>query len=207
MDAVPPRGYDQVKYDLMRVSYDVETDAWGPAETVLSASQAGLSILLPRVSPDGRFLLFCMSQYGCFPVYQPTSDLYMMDLSTGKYRKTTANSEYAESWHSWSSNSRWVVFSSKRQGGLFTRLFVSYVDASGETHKPFVLPQRHPSFYESCCRIYSVPELITDSVAVQSDALVRSLSGPAEASVNSVTGATPKTGSTEAYPKGRTSVQ
>jgi hypothetical protein len=207
MDAVPPKGYDQVKYDLMRVSYDIETDAWGDAETVLSADQTGLSILLPRVSPDGRFLLFCMSQYGCFPVYQATSDLYMMDLSTGRHRKVSANSEYAESWHSWSSNGRWVVFSSKRQGGLFTRPFISYVDENGETGKPFVLPQKHPSFYESCYRIYSVPELITDSVPVRSEALVQAISGPAEASVNSATGATPKPGSTEAYPKGRTSVQ
>ena len=143
-------------------------------ETVLSAAQTGLSILLPRVSPDGRFLLFCMSQYGCFPVYQPTSDLYLMDLQTGKYRKASVNSEYAESWHSWSSNSRWIVFSSKRQGGLFTRPFLSYVDANGETHKPFVLPQKHPSFYESCYRVYSVPELIAGPVTVDSEALVQS---------------------------------
>jgi hypothetical protein len=207
MDTVPPKGYDRVKYDLMRVSYDVETDTWGVAETVLTAAETGLSILLPRVSPDGRFLLFCMSQYGCFPVYQPTSDLYMMDLSTGKYRKTSANSDYAESWHSWSSDSRWIVFSSKRQGGLFTRLFISYVDANGETQKPFALPQKNPSFYEFCYRLYSVPELITGPVTVQSEALVQALCGPAEASINSATGATPKAGSTQAYPKGQSSVQ
>jgi len=202
MDTVPPKGYERVKYDLMRASYDVQTDAWGPAETVLSATQTGLSILLPRVSPDGRFLLFCMSEYGCFPVYQPTSDLYMMDLSTGQYHKASANSEYAESWHSWSSNSRWIVFSSKRQGGLFTRPYISYVDETGRTHKPFVLPQEHPSFYDSCCRLYSVPELITGPVTAQSKALVRSLYGPAEATVNSATGATPKPGAAGAYPKG-----
>jgi hypothetical protein len=207
MDAVPPKGYEQVKYDLMRVSYDVATDAWGTAETVLSAARTGLSILLPRVSPDGRFLLFCMSQYGCFPVYQPSSDLYMMDLATGKYAKTSASSERSESWHSWSSNSRWIAFSSKRQGGLFTRLFISYVDENGETRKPFVLPQKAPSFYESCCRLYSVPELITGPVTVQREALAQAVYGPAEASVNAATSATPKVGGTQAYPKGQTSVQ
>jgi hypothetical protein len=207
MDTVPPKGYDQVKYDLMRVSYDLATDTWGTAETVLSAARTGLSILLPRISPDGKFLLFCMSRYGCFPVYQPTSDLYMMDLRTGEYGKASINSEYAESWHSWSSNSRWVVFSSKRQGGLFTRLFISYVDANGETHKPFILPQSHPSFYESCYSVYSVPELITGPVTVADEALVKALVDPAQVNVNSVTGATPKTGSTQAYQKGRTSVQ
>jgi len=202
MDTVPPKGYERVKYDLMRASYDIETDTWGPAQTVLSATETGLSILLPRVSPDGRFLLFCMSEYGCFPVYQPTSDLYLMDLTTGQYHKATANSEYTESWHSWSSNSRWIVFSSKRQGGLFTRPYISYVDETGRTHKPFVLPQERPSYYDSCCQLYSVPELVTGPVTVQSQALVRSLYGPAEAAVNSATGATPRPSAAEVYPKG-----
>ena len=206
-ETVPPKRYKDVQYDLMRIGYDVETDTWGTLETVLSAAQTGLSILLPRLSPDGRFLLFCMCQYGCFPVYQPTSDLYLMDLHTGQYRKTSVNSAYAESWHSWSSNSRWIVFSSKRQGGLFTRPYLSYVDAGGATHKPFVLPQRHPSFYESCDCVYSVPELIAGPVTVDNETLVKAIVSPTQINVNSVTGATPKANSTEPYTKGRSSVQ
>ncbi len=206
-ETVPPPRYKEVQYDLMRIPYDVETDTWGTLETVLSAAQTGRSILLPRVSPDGRFLLFCMSQYGCFPVYQPTSDLFLMDLQTGQYRRASINSEYAESWHSWSSNSRWIVFSSKRQGGLFTRPFLSYVDANGETHKPFVLPQRHPSFYPSCYDVYSVPELIAKPVTVDREALVQAITSPTQISVNSVTGATPKAGSADTYPEGQSSVQ
>lgn len=207
MDTVPPKRYDEVRYDLMRIPYDVETDTWGALETVLSAAETGHSILLPRISPDGRFLLFCMSGYGCFPVYQPSSDLYMMDLETRTYRKAPINSEYAESWHSFSSNSRWIVFSSKRQGGLFTRPFISYVDANGEAHEPFVLPQAQPSYYESCYRVYSVPELIAGPVTVGTKALVEAIVSPMQISVNSITGATPKTNSTEAYPKGQSSVQ
>jgi hypothetical protein len=206
-ETVPPKRYQEVRYDLMRIGYDIETDTWGTLETVLSAARTGQSILLPRISPDGRFLLFCLCQYGCFPVYQPTSDLYLMDVQTGQYRKASANSEYSESWHSWSSNSRWIVFSSKRQGGLFTRPYLSYVDANGETHKPFVLPQEHPSFYESCYSVYSVPELIAGPVAVDSEALLQTIVSPTQIGVNSVTGATPKTNSTEAYKKGRPSVQ
>ncbi|NLZ05327.1 MAG: hypothetical protein GXY19_09155 [Phycisphaerae bacterium] len=205
MQTVPPRRYAEVQYDLMRIPYDLATDAWGAAETVLSAKDTGRSILLPRVSPDGRFLLFCMSRYGCFPVYQPTSDLYMMDLTTGAYREVAINSEHSESWHSWSSNSRWIIFSSKRQGGLYTRPYISYVDAEGRTHKPFVLPQRRPSFYDSCYRLYSVPELVDAAVTVNGRSLVDAISGPAQISVNSITGATPS--STEAYPKGRPRVQ
>lgn len=208
MQTVPPVRHEEVRYDLMRIGYDVETDTWGALETVLSAKDTGLSILLPRISPDGRFLLFCMSRYGCFPVYQPTSDLYMMDLYSGRYWKTSVNSEYAESWHSWSSNSRWIVFSSKREGGLFTRPFISYVDASGQTHKPFVLPQRHPSSYAASYHVHSVPELIGGPVKVDSAALLEAVVRPTSVSVlNSVTGATPKAGNTEAYQAGRSSVQ
>ena len=207
METVPPRRYEEVKYDLMRISYDVDADQWGPLETMLSARETGLSILLPRISPDGKFLAFCMGAYGCFPIYQPTSDLYLMDLSTGTYRKAAANSPHADAWHSWSSNSRWLVFSSKRQGGLFTRPFISYVDADGRMHKPFALPQRDPSFYEACYRVYSVPELVTRPVPVDTNALVEAISSPAPGGVHAVTGASPETNNTAAYRTGQASVQ
>lgn len=172
-DRVPPPQYHNVKYDLRKVQYDIETGAWSAPETVLSAKQTGMSILLPRVSPDGRFLLFCMCDYGCFPVYQPSSDLYMMDLKTGTHKRLPINSPFSESWHSWSSNSRWIAFSSKRNGGLFTRLYISYVDSSGTAHKPFVLPHKDPEFYDSFLKTYSMPELVTGPVPVSRRALIQ----------------------------------
>jgi len=204
---VPPARYREVKYDLMRVSYDLETDRWGTPETVLSAAETGLSILLPRVSPDGGFLLFCMAEYGCFPVYQPTSDLYLMDLRTGAYHKAPISSEYADAWHSWSSNSRWVAFSSKRDGGLFTRTFISHVDADGRLGQPFLVPQRSPSFYDSCYYVYSMPELVTGPIPVDRKRLVRAIVDPAQIQMNSVTGATAKTNDKETYKTGQASVQ
>ncbi|MEN6575300.1 MAG: hypothetical protein ABFD90_03070 [Phycisphaerales bacterium] len=204
---VPPARYREVKYDLMRISYDVETDRWGTLETVLSAADTGLSILLPRVSPDGRFLLFCMAEYGCFPVYQPTSDLYLLDLRTGTYSKTPINSEYADAWHSWSSNSRWIAFSSKRNGGLFTRTFISHVDADGHADKPFILPQGSPSFYDSCYCVYSMPELVAGPVPVDTRKLLQAIVSSTQVRIDSVTGATSKTNSTEAYKTGQASVQ
>jgi hypothetical protein len=191
-DTVPPKNYDKVKYDLRRIAYDIETDQWGKAETVLSADETGLSILLPRVSPDGRFLLFCMCRYGCFPIYQPSSDLYLMDLATGNYRKLDINSSYSESWHSWSSNSRWIAFSSKRQGGSLTRTYLSYVDATGNVHKPFVLPQKDPEYYDSLVETFSVPELIGDRVKVSTSLLARIARRKPPAAVDiPITGATP----------------
>jgi len=167
-DVAPPERYAEVRYDLRRIRYDLETDTWAEAETVLSSDETGLSILLPRVSPDGKYLLFCMCRYGCFPIYQPGSDLYLMDLESRTYRRLAVNSDRSESWHSWSSNGRWFVFSSKRRDGIFTRSYLSYLDEAGEAHRPFVLPQEDPTFYDSCFKTYSVPEFTTEPVRVSS---------------------------------------
>ncbi len=192
-EKVPPDGYENIKYDLMRISYDVDNDQWGQLETVLSAAQTGLSILLPRISPDGRFLLFCMCDRSSFPLYQQDSDLYMMDLQTGQYNRLDINSDYSESWHSWSSNSRWITFSSKRQGGLFTRTYFSYVDKSGKAYKPFMLPQEDPAFYDSFLKNYNLPELITGPVDVGSRELAGAVRSSNEIKVLlPITGATPK---------------
>jgi len=156
----------KLRYDLMRIRYNIETDTWGEVETVLASAETGLSILLPRISPDGRFLIACMCKYGCFPIAQPSSDLYLIDLETGEHRRLEINSDWSESWHSWSSNSRWFVFSSKRRDGLFTRLYLSYLDETGKAHKPIILPQKDPSFYDSFLRLYNTPELVMEPVQV-----------------------------------------
>ncbi len=197
---VPPENYDKVKYDLRRVPYDVQTQQWGPAETVLAAEQTGLSILLPRILPDGRFLLFCMYAYGCFPASQPSSDLYLMDLATRKYQRLAINSEDSESWHSWSSNSRWIAFSSKRQGGLFTRTYLSYVDAEGQAHKAFVLPQQDPGYYDFLMETCSVPELVRGPVQAGRTSLARAARANAAITVEiPLTMATPKATKTAPY--------
>lgn len=199
-DTVPPENYDKLRYDLCRIAYDADTDQWGTVETVLSAEETGLSILLPRVSPDGRFLLFCMCRYGCFPVYQPSSDLYIMELGTGQYHKLAINSRYSESWHSWSSNSRWIAFSSKRQGGSLTRTYFSYVDHTGTVHKPFVLPQKDPTYYDSLLETYSVPELLKGSIKVSQSSLARAARSERSISVDvPITGASPKAGQSEPW--------
>jgi hypothetical protein len=198
---VKPEYHNKIKYDLKRVSYDIQTDKWGQQETVLSADTTGLSIMLPRISPDGRFLLFCMCDYGCFPVYQPGSDLYMLNLETGEYKKLDINSEYSESWHSWSSNSRWIAFSSKRQGGLFTRIHLSYVDENGRAYKPFVMPQKDPEFYDSLFKVYSVPELTTAPVEIDPGTLSRAVRSFREIDVDiPITTATPPANSVDMEP-------
>ncbi|MCK4375379.1 MAG: PD40 domain-containing protein, partial [Candidatus Brocadiae bacterium] len=98
-DKVPPERYNEVRYDLMRIGYDVDSGAWGEPETILSAAETGLSISQPRVSPDGRFVLFCMSEYGTFPIHLAGTDLYLLDLKTGQHRRLACNSDESDSWH------------------------------------------------------------------------------------------------------------
>jgi len=198
---IVPAGYDQIRYDLVRISYDLDRNQWGKLETVIAAQDAGLSILLPRISPDGRWLLFCMCNYGCFPVHQQSSDLYMIDLEaarqTGRYehRRLRINSDQSESWHCWSGNSRWIAFSSKRQSGVFTRIYLSYVEQGGKVYKPVLLPQKDPTYYDSCLWTYSVPELIREPVQVTKEKLGRVVRGSRSVSVGMpVTMATPKPG-------------
>jgi len=195
---VPPENFEKVKYDLMRISYDINTDKWGESETVLSSEKTGLSILMPRISPDGRFLLFNMCEYSCFSLFQTNSDLYMMDMETGEYEKLEmASSNKAEGWHSWSTNGRWIVFSSKRLANIFARPFFSYINENGEPSKPILLPQKDPTFYDSYIMTYNVPELITHPIQVSRREFEMVIHSPQKITgVESVTSATPGVSST-----------
>jgi dipeptidyl aminopeptidase/acylaminoacyl peptidase len=190
---VPFHRYRQIRYDLMRIGYDPDTDTWGEPEVVLSAKETARSAAEPRVSPDGRYVMFCLFDYGSFPVYQPSSDLYVMDVEGGWFRKLSVNSPRSESWHCWSSNGRWFVFSSKRRDGIFAKPYLSYFDRNGRAHKPFVLPQRDPDFYESHLRTYNVPELVSEAVPLGPRDFARAVLAPSDAhSAEAVSGATPK---------------
>jgi len=190
-----PENWKDVRYDLMRISYDVDSDTFGQPEAILTAEQTGKSILIPRISPDGRFVVFCMCDYGCFPIYQPSSDLYIMDLEAGnrtgkfEYGALQINSDRSESWHSWSTNSRWLVFTSKRRDGLFARTYLTYIDTDGKAHKPVLLPQEDPAFYDSLVKSYTVPELITEPIVVSERALVKALRSSEKVKVNTAVGA------------------
>ncbi len=171
----PPENFDKVQYSLLRIAYDGAQNSWGALDTVLAPHETGLSIVQPKISPDNRFCLFCMQNYGAYPHSQASSDLYLMDVMTRKYRKLSINSEYNESWHSWSKNGHWILFSSKRGGGIFTRLYFSYVDSMGNARKPFLLPQRDPAFYDSFIKCYNVPEFAVAPVRFSERQLLKAI--------------------------------
>jgi len=178
--------YDKIQYDLVRIAYDAASGRWGQVETVVAAARLGKSISLPQISPDGRFLMFCGHDYGSFPIFQPSSDLYMLDLSlvgtpgeAAPRRLDEINSPRSDSYHTWSSNGRWVLFSSKREDGLFARLYIAHLEAGGRFGKPFVLPQRDPEFYGRCLMTYNRPELLAEPVTVSAAELARAMNSAA----------------------------
>jgi len=196
------KGYREVQYDLMRIGYDAKTGEWGKLEVVLRSKDVeGKSLVEPRVSPDqdGRFLLFCATDYGSFPVFRRSSDLYimdLMDLRAKKYWPLDSNSrDEADSWHCWSSNGRWIAFASKRRTGEFSRIYLSYIDHDGNAHKPVLLPQADPTFYDSYMKNYNVPELVTGPVKASQRGILGAIYGPQKGrTASAVSGATPKAG-------------
>ncbi len=153
-------------YDLLRVGFDVNTNTWGQLDTVLTSKAVGKSISFPKISPNGKFLMFCTSDNGYFTIHHPLTDLNLLNLQTGEFHRMDINSPETDSYHCFSSTGHWFVFSSKRIDGLFTRPYFSYLDDNGKATKPFVLPQEDPEFYQSFVKNYNIPELITGEVPV-----------------------------------------
>ena len=155
------------RYSLMRIAYNPGKNSWGDVETVLDADSTGMSISMPSISPDGKHMVCTMCDYGYFSIFHKESDLYSVDLETREYRKLDLNSGHAESHPSWSSDGRWLVFSSKRIDGVFSRTHIAYMDENGSFHTPFVLPQKNPEMYDLVLANYNLPRLITGKIGLK----------------------------------------
>lgn len=161
-----PNDTDKLKYHLCAITFDSDTRTFGEeVDTLVHAENMDKSVSFPRVSPDGKHLMITLSDYATFPIWHQEADLWMIDLQTKEMKcLDTLNSNSVESYHSWSSNSRWVVFSSRRMDGLYTRPYIAYVSENGTVGKPFVLPQAQGDFYSKCMNSYNIPELIKGEV-------------------------------------------
>ncbi|MCR5821238.1 MAG: hypothetical protein K6F94_09905 [Bacteroidaceae bacterium] len=260
--------YKDVQYNLYRMAFDEKSMTFGPRQLVYDAVARNRSVTLPRISPDGRWLMFTEGQFGVFHIWHTDADLYLMDLTRipfgdapapvaykskgaagksdiasaadNKHEKgadtpdavtaataqkkpdgitaasprasggkptlkgpivkahegtirdsasiaeaskiplpeyirviSEINSPDVDSYHSWSSNGRWVIFSSRRVDGNFTRPFITYFRKDGTFTKPFELPQRNPQYHREFMRSFNIPEFMSGPVTVSPQEFAR----------------------------------
>lgn len=156
-----PDSIRQLKYSLCRIAFHPETGAWGErVDTLWNADRQNGSVCFPKASPDGKYLMFTVAEYGTFPIWHRETDLYLLNLADGTIDTLpVVNSDRSDTYHSWASNSRWFVFASKRGDGQYGKPYFAYIDQNGKAHKPFVLPQKDPEHYYYTFKSYNIPEL------------------------------------------------
>lgn len=131
-----------MRFDLYRVPFN--NGDGGEAQPLEGASNNGMSNYFARYSPDGRWIVFTKSPFGI--MLQPDSELWMVPAGGGPARKMNCNRGNFNSWHSWSSNGRWLLFSSK-VNTPYTEIFVTHVDENGNDTPPVVLSRfNEPGF-------------------------------------------------------------
>jgi hypothetical protein len=162
-----PNDIKNMKYSICRISFDAKKGELGNSvDTLWNARLTGKSACHLKASPDGKYLLYTVADYGTFPIWHREADLQLMDLRTGKVDNLKiVNSNRSDTYHSWSSNSRWFVFASKRGDGQYGKPYFCYIDRTGKTYKPFVLPQKDPAHYDLTLKSYNIPDLSKSPVS------------------------------------------
>ena len=156
-----PPDFDKEKYSLCRVAFDEKTGRLGgQVDTLINTAVTGKSVTWPRPSYDGRYIMYTQTDYGYFSVWHPEADLWLLDLKTGETRPIDeVNSPRAESLHNWTPGSRWFLFTSRRDDGLYTQVYFASIDINGKVTKPFLLPQRNPkAYYRQSLYSYNTPD-------------------------------------------------
>ena len=137
-------------FDLYRIPFN--DGKGGKAEPLQGAAADGMSNFFPKYSPDGKWIIFCKAK--SYMLLQPDSELYIVPAKGGSARRLRYNTPRMNSWHSWSSNSRWLVFSSK-VNGPYTQLFLTHIDESGNDSPPVLLER-----FTSPDRAANIPEFV-----------------------------------------------
>lgn len=150
-----------LKYSVLRADFDA-TDGHisEMADTVWNGVSHNASACHPKASPDGRWLMFTVSDYGTFPLYHTESTLCLIDLQSGEVKMLDGiKGDKSDTYHSWSSSGKWFVFASKRGDGQYGKPYFCHIDGNGGVSKPFVLPQKSSRFYEYNVKSFNIPDL------------------------------------------------
>ncbi len=191
--------YRTLQYNLYRLSFDASTMTFGQPELIYDAVSLDRSAVQPRISQDGRYVLFAEGPWGLFHIWHTSADIKMLDLEAIDHSPLTIdhssksissfpseeagrdslvnvqcsmvnvqpiNSPLPESYPSFSSNDRWVMFESRRDDGNYTRTFISYFDREGRLHKPFEVPAEDPEYFRLLLRSWSRPEFMKEPVRI-----------------------------------------
>lgn len=174
--------YQKVQYNLYRRTFDSALRSFGEEELVYDAASKDKSVTLPRVSPDGKYIMFAQGQYGCFHIRHSDGDIVCLPIgdrlpldaaeegeSSPFVDLSMFNSEgFADSYPTWSSNGSWIMCSSRRGDGCFSRLFYSYFK-DGKVEKAFMLPQEDPELNTLKLKCYNRPEFMVEPVTISVD--------------------------------------
>ena len=162
--------WSKVQYNLYRRSFELTSRTFGEEELVYDAASADKSVTLPRVSPDGRYILFAEGQHGCFHIWHHDADIACLPLAQDSVIDLSClNSEgFAESYPTWSSNGHWIMCASRRVDGNFSRVYISYFN-NGKAEKAFLLPQEDPEQNTTRLKSYNRPEFMVEPVHISVD--------------------------------------
>ncbi len=165
-----------IYYDLVVRLFDRENRAFSEPQILVDGLKSRCSVTFPRVSPDGRWLVMTVGPCGVFHIWHKSADLWLFDLQTGTTRMLDEiNGPDADSYHCFSRNGRWMVFSSRRDDGAYTRpYFAAFDPETGRFSKPFILPVEKPDEHVRRMFSYNVPEL-SDGPVVESPRDLRRL--------------------------------
>jgi tetratricopeptide (TPR) repeat protein len=153
----------QLKYDLYRVPF--HNGEGGVPEPIAGASRNGMSNTFPKVSPDGRWIVFVACRNG--QLMRPDSQLYIVPAAGGPARRMRCNTPRMNSWHSFSPNGRWLVFSSKGRSP-YTQMYLTHIDPDGHDSPPILIDNA-----TAANRAVNIPEFVN----VPPDGL-RQIGGP-----------------------------
>ncbi len=162
-----PSDYDKVHYSLCSIGFDADRKQFGDTVTIIyDANLTQKSVSFPRCSPDARHLVFTLSDYGNFSIWHKEARLMMLPVDgILSAQPVSMLPDFRASYHSWSSNSCWMVMASRQDDGLYTRPYIVHIDEEGKLSKPFLLPQPDASHYKRIMKSYNLPEFVTGKVS------------------------------------------
>lgn len=165
-----PEKIEELKYSLVRADFDSSNgNISEKVDTIWNADAHNASVCHPKASPDGKWIMFTVADYGTFPIDHRECRLVMVNLETGEVKELEGvknDSSGSDTYHSWSSNGKWFVFASKRGDGHYAKPYFCHLDDNGNPSKPFVLPQKSPRFYEFNLKSFNVPDMGNASIGV-----------------------------------------